>query len=82
MQKLITGLAIAGLALTAVTATPALAATKHKHARGSDAYAYVPRHHVRHHSNSVYVNGRYRGTDPDPAIRHDLRRTLAPEDFR
>jgi hypothetical protein len=81
----VTALAITGLTLSALTTPPAFAENAHSRAKGSDAYAYVPRHHhasrVRHHSYSVYVNGEYRGSDPDPAIRHDLRRTLPAKDF-
>ena len=50
MKKLMTGLAVAGLALTAMAATPALAHYTHRNSNGVtmssdrayDAYAYAP----------------------------------------
>ncbi|MBI1204482.1 MAG: hypothetical protein GC182_18430 [Rhodopseudomonas sp.] len=83
--NLLTVLAVSGLALSAVAATPALAESNHRRADGTDAYASAPRHRyaarTHYRSHSVYVNGEYRGSDPDPAIRQDLRRSLPAKDF-
>ena len=83
--NLLTAVAISGLTLSATTAAPALADGNHNRTNGTDAYASAPRqHHVsksHHRSHAVYVNGEYRGSDPDPAIRQDLRRSLPAKDF-
>lgn len=85
MKKLMSVFAATGLAMSALAATPALAESAHGRVKGSDAYAYAPRAHhatkTRHRSNSVYVNGEYRGSDPDPAIRQEMRRSLPAKDF-
>lgn len=88
--KLLTAVAASGLTLSAITASTMTAASaqadgNHSRADGTEAYASTPRHrHVaktRYRSHSVYVNGEYRGSDPDPAIRQDLRRSLPAKDF-
>jgi hypothetical protein len=63
---------------TALTSpVPAQAASRsHAYDRSAGAYAQqVRRHHSAYRSRSVYnIRGRYRGTDPDPFIRDQLRR--------
>jgi hypothetical protein len=66
------------MALAALT-SPARAQTKpssHAYDRPAGAYAqHVRRDHSAHRSRSVYnIRGRYRGSDPDPFIRDQLRR--------
>ena len=47
-----------------------------RQAYAHQAYAHQPRRtHSGHRSQNVYnIRGRYRGTDPDPFIRDQLRR--------
>jgi len=57
--------------LTALVASPALAATYHRAMRDDAAtqtYAYVPQ------GDAVWSNGQVIGADPDPAIRTQLLR--------
>ena len=70
---------VAAFALTtALTSTaPAQAGSRSQaYDRPAEAYAQqVKRTHRAHRSRSVYdIRGRYRGTDPDPFIRDQLRR--------
>jgi hypothetical protein len=69
---------VAAFALTtALTSTaPAQAGSRSQaYDRPAEAYAHVKRTHRVHRSQSVYdYRGRYRGTDPDPFIRDQLRR--------
>lgn len=110
MKKLLTACAAAGLALTAIAATPAMAqdsATGHASMRqGSQhdmlkqnawmpsdsaygAYAYAPQSNGRMTADgnmmqgpgSVYANGEYRGTDPDPTIRLQLWNSVPSSEF-
>jgi hypothetical protein len=84
MNKLMTGLAVTGLALTAMVATPAFAQSNH-HAGNSmhmsqnayDSYAAAGPVSAWNYPNSVFVDGEYRGTDPDPTIRLQLERQSA-----
>lgn len=81
-------------ALVALLASPAVAQTAYGSAKvpapqqralsGSvdpasafSAFAYVPGPADR--GIAVFERGQYRGQDPDPNIRLDLRRDLAPE---
>jgi hypothetical protein len=70
---------VAAFALTTALTSPvpAQAASRtHAYDRSAGAYAQqVRRHHSAYRSRSVYnIRGRYRGTDPDPFIRDQLRR--------
>jgi hypothetical protein len=53
-----------GLALVLATASGALAATRHQHAVSQEQNVYNP-------------NGAYVGTDPDQAVRFELKRDWA-----
>jgi ABC-type amino acid transport substrate-binding protein len=65
------------LTLTALAASPALAATHHRtynsQAAANAAYAYVAPG-----PDTVVVNGRVVGADPDLAVRSDLLRQGDP----
>ncbi len=37
------------------------------------------RRHSSNPANDVYLGGRYRGSDPDPTVRLDLRRDIVTE---
>jgi hypothetical protein len=58
-----------------ISPAPAQAASRSQ-GYDSGAYAYhLKRHHSVHRSRNVYdIRGRYRGTDPDPFIRDQLKR--------
>lgn len=60
---------LAALVATAAFAFPASAQRALSPAPDSQIYARGPSY-----LGSVYVGGEYRGTDPDPEIRLDLRR--------
>ena len=76
---------LAGAALAAALASPALAQTSNHYIRPSAHYApnsryeyiYPPDNHVHstNPANDVYdIRGRYIGSDPDPFIRDYLAR--------
>jgi hypothetical protein len=70
---------VVAFALTTALTSPAPAQTGSRsqaYDRSAGAYAHQPRRtHSAHRSRSVYnIRGRYRGTDPDPFIRNQLRR--------
>ena len=72
-------IAVAAFALTTALTSPAPAqagSRSHVYDRDSGAHAHqVRRHHSAHRSRSVYnIRGHYRGADPDPFIRDQLRR--------
>ena len=69
---------VAAFALTTAT-VPASAGTGSRsraYDRDAGAYAYQHRrHHSANRSRAVYnIRGHYRGADPDPFIRDQLRR--------
>ena len=60
----------ASLALAAVTANPAFAATQHRsHHIGVSPYHHVSYHHIRHHTGTQITNIAY---DDDSASSHEL----------
>jgi hypothetical protein len=63
MKKILTA-----VALSALIASPALAASPRHHVRDNAPVA------VTDPSNNVYLDGEYRGADPDANIRYELRR--------
>ena len=70
---------VAAFALTTALASPVPAqagSRSHAYDRSAGAYAqHVRRHHSAYRSRSVYnIRGHYRGADPDPFIRDQLRR--------
>jgi hypothetical protein len=76
---------LAGVALAAAFASPALAKTSnhytvpsaHYAQNGRLGYVYPPDNHVHstNSANDVYdIRGRYIGSDPDPIIRDSLAR--------
>jgi|EndMetStandDraft_4_1072995.scaffolds.fasta_scaffold691437_2 hypothetical protein len=74
---MVVAIALTTAALTTAPTSQASAQTRsqsHSYDRG--AYAQQPRRtHSAHRSRSVYnIRGRYRGSDPDPFIRDQLRR--------
>jgi hypothetical protein len=90
-KKLIVGLTLAA----AVIATPALSQTVRGYtgytngpmmAPGYGSYAYAPRgfgaySYVPPMVNSPTFSDEYIGTDPDPAVRLQLRRDMAHENY-
>ncbi len=78
MKKLVFGLVLATMALTPALAQTNTADGQARKARSADGHTpkrgHVAAKPMRHDSNAVYVDGQYRGTDPDPAIRSQLGR--------
>jgi hypothetical protein len=69
-------LVVAFALTTALTSPPPAQAASRTQAYDRGAYAQqVKRTHRVHRSRNAYdIRGRYRGTDPDPFIRDQLRR--------
>jgi hypothetical protein len=70
---------VVAFALTTALVSQAPAQTRSRsqaYDRQAGAYAQQPRrtHSVRRSRNVYNIRGRYRGTDPDPFIRDQLRR--------
>lgn len=62
-------------ALAALASSPAFAETQvEKQALASESYPMTKQAEqaVVANPNSVFTNGYYTGTDPDPTVRHDL----------
>ena len=69
MKKLVSALALAILA-----ASPALAATHHKHAQTSTSQEATSAYATTNDANAVIVDGKVVGADPDPNVRPNLLR--------
>ncbi len=86
MKKLMIGLALTAMATTSAfaqystgTHVRAPHSTMSMYGPGHDAYAYAPERgygaaNAWSNPGAVIVDGEYRGADPDPAVRHQLRR--------
>jgi hypothetical protein len=74
--KVIVVVAAFALATALTSPAPAQAGSRSQaYDRPAGAYAQVKRTHRVHRSQSVYdVRGHYRGADPDPFIRDQLKR--------
>jgi hypothetical protein len=62
MKKILTA-----VALSALIVSPALAASPRDHVRGQAPVVANP-------TDNVYLDGEYRGADPDANVRYELRR--------
>ena len=75
MRKLPIAFVVSAVGLALALASPADAA-KRKYRTASAPKQYVRAVDAPPHSQSVYYGNKYLGSDPDPRIRHELRRDL------